>query len=92
MSVELNLNPGRLNLKSTDTRKGSLSFSMRRTNPNGTRDTFSHRDVSFDGGYRYAIDFGSWDGKRDIPFCRSISPDEGRCNLLKNEAPANPPN
>jgi len=92
MSVELNLNAGRLNLKSTDTRKGSLSITMRRTNPNGTRETFSHRDVSFDGGYSYAMDFGSWDGKRDISFCRSISPDEGRCSLLKNEAPANQPN
>jgi Holliday junction resolvase-like predicted endonuclease len=92
MSVELNLNAGRLNLKSTDTRKGSLTITMRRTNPNGTRDTFSHRDVSFDGGYSYAMDFGSWDGKGDISFCRRISSDEGRCNLLKNEAPANQPN
>lgn len=92
MSVELDLNAGWLKLKSTDNKKGSLTITMRRTNPNGARDTFSHRDVSFDGGYPYAMDFGRWDGKGDISFCRSISPDEGRCNLLKNEAPATQPN
>jgi len=81
-----------LNFKSTDMNKGSLSITMRRTNPDGTRDTYTNRNVSFDGGNSYFIDFRNWDGKGDISFCRIISMDEGRCNLVKNEAPAKQPN
>jgi hypothetical protein len=91
MTVDINLDAV-LNFTSTDTNKGSLTLSMRRTNPNGTRDIYSNRNVSFEGPNRYMIDFRNWDGKGDISFCRRISMDEGRCTLLKNEAPAKQPN
>jgi len=90
MTVDLKLDAV-LNFKSTDPNKASLTIAMRRTNPNGTRDTYSNRNVSFEGGNSYTIDFRSWDGKGDISFCRRISSDEGRCTLLKNEAPARQP-
>jgi hypothetical protein len=90
MTVDLNLGAV-LNFKSTDPNKGTLTIIARRTNPNGTRDTYSNRNVSFGGGNNYFIDFRNWNGKGDIAFCRRISEDEGRCSLLKNEAPATQP-
>jgi hypothetical protein len=90
MTLDLNLDAV-LNFKSTDPNKGTLTITMRRTNPSGTRDTFSNRNVSFDGGNSYSIDFRNWDGKGDITFCRRISFDNERCTLLKNEAPSKQP-
>jgi len=91
-SLELKSAEGRLYVKSTETKQLNFTVQMRRTNPSGTRDTFSHRDIPFDGANSYSIDFGNWDGKGDIQFCRANSSDEGRCTALKNEAPAKQPN
>jgi hypothetical protein len=92
LSLELKSAEGRLFVKSTDPKKLDVTFQMRRTNPDGSRDIYSNRDVSLFGGYSYWMDFGRWDGKRDISFCRNISPDEGRCGVFKNEAATNLPN
>ena len=92
LSLELNSAVGRLTVKSSDPKQLKLSIQVRRTNPGGSRDTFSHRDTSFISGYDYALDFGSWDGKSDIRFCQRLSPDDWICPALKNEAPANPLN
>jgi hypothetical protein len=92
LSLELNSAAGQLAVKSSDTKQLKLSIQMRRTNPGGSRDTFSHRNVPFISGYKYALDFGRWDGKSDIRFCRAFSPDDWVCPALKNEAPVNPPN
>ncbi len=91
MKVELDLAAGRLNFKSTEATTSSFGLNMRRTNPDGSRDSYSHADISFSRGNNYSVDFGKWDGKGDICFYEVIT-GNAPCTLLKNEAQANPPN
>jgi hypothetical protein len=72
------------------THQGSFTINMRRTNPGGSRDTYSHADVSFSHDNNCRVDFGKWDGKSDVCFYEVIIR-KPPCTALKNEAPANQP-
>jgi hypothetical protein len=91
MTVGLDLAAGHLNFKSTEITKSSFSVNLRRTNPGGSRDTYSHADVSFSRDNNYRVDFGKWDGKSDVCFYE-VMVRQPPCTALKNEAPANRPN
>ena len=56
-------------VRSDETKKSSFSILMRRTNPGGTRDVYTHRDVSLASNNLYRMQFGEWDGKGDLRFC-----------------------
>src|SRR5882762_3422493 len=68
ITVDLDIDKGRLYLKTDDPMTDSFTVKMRRTNPAGTRDMFAHKDISFGKMNSYAMDFGQWDGQGDICF------------------------
>ena len=73
-------------------KKDSFTVKMRRTNPGGTRDTYTQQDISFNKTNSYAMDFGQWDGKGDMCFydwCDSC--EKRQCTKLKNESIAKEP-
>jgi len=89
ITVDLDTDKGRLYFKTDDTKKDTFTVKMRRTNPNGTRDTFAHKDISFGKMSSYAMDFGQWDGKSDICFYEVCDTCQAnRCTKLKNESSA----
>ncbi len=86
ISVNLDLAGGRLYFKSDDAKRISFSVMMRRTNPGGARETYSHRDISFSRVNAYVLDFGKWDGKGDACFSEACTGcDESQCIKVKNE-------
>jgi hypothetical protein len=91
MTANLDLAAGHLNFKSTEPTKSSFSISMRRTNPGGSRDIYSHADISFGPDNNYGFDFSKWDGKSDVCFYEMMVR-KPPCTALKNQAPANQPN
>ena len=89
ITVDLDTDKGRLYFKTGDAVKDSFTVKMRRTNPAGTRDMFTHKDISFGGMSSYAMDFGQWDGHSEICFyevCDSCKANQ--CTKLKNESGA----
>src|SRR5258708_3189286 len=89
ITVDLDIDKGRLYLKTDDPMTDSFTVKMRRTNPPGTRDMFAHKDISFGKMNSYAMDFGQWDGKSDICFyevCDTCQANQ--CTRLKNESSA----
>lgn len=87
ITVDLDLDKGRLYFKTDAAKKDSFSVKVRRTNPGGTRDTFAHQNISFGKTNGYAMDFGQWDGKGDVCFYESCESCEKReCTKLKNES------
>ena len=74
-----------LSLGSDDTKKTSFSVTMRRTNPDGSRNGYTQHDVSFGQDNFYRMEFGKWDGKGEIRFCKAGSPGNALCMPLKNE-------
>jgi len=89
ITVDLDIDKGRLYFKTDDAMTDSFTVKMRRTNPAGTRDVFAHKDISFGRMNSYAMDFGQWDGKGDICFyevCESCKANQ--CTKLKNESSA----
>src|SRR5438105_2486394 len=67
-TLDLNADKGWLYFKTDDAQKDSFAVMMRRTNPGGTRDVFTHKDISFSAKNSYAMDFGQWDGKSALCF------------------------
>src|SRR5882762_2064748 len=89
ITVDLDTDKGRLYFKTDDTKEDTFTVKMRRTNPAGPRDMFTHKDISFGRMNSYAMDFGQWDGKGDICFsevCDSCN--ASQCTKLKNESSA----
>jgi hypothetical protein len=87
ITVNLDAEKGRLCFKSDDKKRDSFTVKMRRTNPGGTRDMFTHQAISFGKTNSYAMDFGQWDGKGEMCFYEwcDVS-DHKRCTKLGNEA------
>jgi len=89
ITVDLDTDKGRLYFKTDDAMTDSFTVKMRRTNPAGPRDMFTHQDISFGRMNSYAMDFGQWDGKGDICFyevCDSCKANQ--CTKFKNESSA----
>jgi len=92
ITVNLDIINGRLYFETGEVKKISFTVMMRRTNPGGTRDVYTHRDISFGKTNTYAMDFGQWDGKGDMCFydwCDSC--EKRQCTKLKNESIAKEP-
>lgn len=87
ISVTLDLAGGRLYFKSDDTKKAVFGVMMRRTNPGGIREIYTHQEVSFGRSAGYALNFAQWDGKGDACFYETCTGcDEKQCTGLKNES------
>lgn len=87
ITVNLDVEKGRLYFKSDDIKRASFGVKMRRTNPGGTREMFTHQAISFGKTNSYAMDFGRWDGKSEMCFyewCEVC--DLKPCTKLGNEA------
>jgi len=80
-----------LSLGSNDTKRISFTVAMRRTNPDGSRNSYTQHDVSFGPENFYRMDFGKWDGKGEIRFCQAVG-SVAPCTLLKNETSTPSPN
>lgn len=86
ITVSLGLAAGKLYFKSDELKKSSFNVMMRRTNPGGVRDTYSHKHVSFGRRNSYALVFAQWNGKGDACFyeqCAGCA--ESQCTRLRNE-------
>jgi len=86
----LNTDKGWLYFKSDDVKNDSFTVMMRRTNPGGARDVFTHQDISFSRTNSYAMDFGQWDGKSDVCFYLADdlnSAEKKQCTNLRNDSP-----
>ena len=89
ITVDLDTDKGRLYFKTDDAKKDSFTVKMRRTNPGGIRNLYTHQDISFSRSNSYAMDFGEWDGKSELCFyevCDSCK--DNQCTKLKNESSA----
>jgi hypothetical protein len=87
ITVDLDTEKGRLYFKSDNAKKDSFTVKIRRTNPGGIRDLYSHQDISFGNSNSYAMDFGNWDGKSEMccyEVCAACK--DGNCTKLKNES------
>jgi hypothetical protein len=91
LTVELDLNAGRLNFKSAEPKPIGFTINMRRTNPDGSRDSYRHANVNISQINSYSVDFGKWDGKGEVCIYGG-SNRNSPCTRLKNEAPATQPN
>jgi hypothetical protein len=86
ITVNLDLAKGRLYFKTDDAKKNNFSVKMRRTNPDGLRNLYTHQDISFGSSNSYAMDFGQWDGKSEMCFYEVCDVcDLKRCSKLGNE-------
>ena len=90
VTIDLNADKGWLYFKSDDVKNDSFTVMMRRTNPGGARDVFTHQDISFSRTNSYAMDFGQWDGKSDVCFYLASdlnSAEKKQCTKLRNDSP-----
>jgi hypothetical protein len=86
IKVTLDLTSGKLYFNSDDGKKSSFEVMMRRTNPGGVRQNYSHQAVSFGRANSYVLDFAQWDGGGEACFQEKCAGcDESRCTKLKNE-------
>jgi hypothetical protein len=86
IKVLLDLTSGKLYFNSDDGTKSSFEVVMRRTNPGGVRQIYSHQAVAFGRANNYVFDFGQWDGQGEACFHeRCAGCDESQCTKLKNE-------
>jgi len=88
-TVDLNADKGLVYFKTDSVKKDSFTVMMRRTNPGGTRDVFTHKDISFSAKNSYAMDFGQWDGKSAVCFYVAgdlESAEKKQCTNLENES------
>jgi hypothetical protein len=86
ISVALDLAGGKLYFSSDDGKKSSFAVMMRRTNPAGVRQVYSHQAIAFGRSNSYVLDFGQWDGKSEACFHEKCAGcDENQCTKLKNE-------
>jgi len=89
VTVDLNTDQGRLYFKTDDVKNDSFTVMMRRTNPGGARDVFTHQRISFSRTNSYAMDFGQWDGKSDVCFYLAGDSDgaeKKQCTKLRNDS------
>jgi hypothetical protein len=87
ITVNLDAAKGRLYFKTDGIKKDNFAVKMRRTNPDGTRDVYARRDVSFGKANSYAMDFGQWDGKAGVCFHEGCDGCESKqCTRLTNES------
>jgi len=86
ITVDLEADKGRLYFRTDDATKDSFTVMVRRTNPGGTRDVYTHKDVSFSSSNSYAVNFGDWDAHGDMCFAEVCDRcKENPCTKLKNE-------
>jgi len=87
ITVNLDIDKGRLYFKTDDAKKDNFSVKMRRTNPGGIRNLYTHQEISFSKLNSYSMDFGQWDGKGEMCFYEWCDVcDLKRCTKLGNEA------
>jgi hypothetical protein len=86
IKITLDLTSDMLYFNSDDEKKGSFEVMMRRTNPGGMRQVYSHQAVSFGRANNYVLDFAQWDGRGEACFHEKCPGcDESQCTKLKNE-------